>query len=248
MLLEVRQMSVSYGRMTAVHDVSLTVPRGGFVAVLGANGAGKTTTLRTISGLLRPRRGSIRFDGQDIAGMSPHRIARLGIGHVPEGRGLLPSITVGENLKIGAIGNADRSALPALYDKVFGYFPALRKRLGQPAGVLSGGEQQMLSIARALLQSPKLLAVDEMSLGLAPKVVEELMHVLVELTRQGVAVLCVEQNTRLVLRFADYGYVVETGRTVIEGNGSDLLHDERIVSAYLGGGNIGSARQAEVGA
>ncbi len=234
MLLEVKDIRVRYGRMAALDGVSLAVPAGAFVAVIGANGAGKTTTLRTISGLLRATHGSITFEGAEISRLAPHSIARQGVAHVPEGRGLLANISVRENLKIGAMGNADQSRVEAIYQRVFGYFPALKQRLDQPAGVLSGGEQQMLSIARALLQSPKLLMVDEMSLGLAPKVVEALMHVLVDLTRQGVSVLCVEQNTRLVLKHAVYGYVLETGRTTIEGEGAALLDDERIVQAYLG--------------
>jgi branched-chain amino acid transport system ATP-binding protein len=214
MLLEVKSIRVRYGRMVALSDVSLAVPNGGFVALLGANGAGKTTTLRTISGLLRATQGSIHFDGRDISQTRAHVIARQGIAHVPEGRGLLPGISVAENLKIGALANPDKARVPALYDQVFGYFPILRERMGQAAGVLSGGEQQMLSIARALLQAPKLLMVDEMSLGLAPKIVDELMTVLVDLTRKGVSVLCVEQNTRAVLTHATMGYVMETGRTV----------------------------------
>jgi branched-chain amino acid transport system ATP-binding protein len=236
MLLEVKSIRVRYGRMEALTDVSLAVPRGGFVALLGANGAGKTTTLRTISGLLRATQGSISFDGTDISGRAPHLIARGGIAHVPEGRGLLPGISVGENLKIGALANMDKSRIPALYDQVFAYFPILKQRQSQLAGVLSGGEQQMLSIARALLQSPKLLMVDEMSLGLAPKIVEELMNVLGDLTTKGVSVLCVEQNTRIVLSRASYGFVMETGRTVVHGESAGLLKDDRIVRAYLGGG------------
>ena len=235
MLLEVRSIGVRYGRMAALTDVSVEVARGGFVAMLGANGAGKTTTLRTISGLIRAHKGSIWFDGKDISQSRAHEIARQGIAHVPEGRGLLPGISVFENLKIGALANRDRTRLPSLYDQVFGYFPLLRERLRQSAGVLSGGEQQMLSIARALLQSPKLLMVDEMSLGLAPKIVEELMTVLVDLTHRGVSILCVEQNTRIVLKHASFGYVFETGRTVASGTSEDLRGDDRIVRAYLGG-------------
>lgn len=234
MLLEVKSIRVRYGRMVALSDVSLAVPTGGFVALLGANGAGKTTTLRTISGLLRPAAGTILFDRQDITATRAHMIARRGIAHVPEGRGLLPGINVAENLKIGALANPNKSDLQKLYEQVFTYFPVLRQRMGQMAGVLSGGEQQMLSIARALLQAPKLLMVDEMSLGLAPKIVEELMTVLVDLTRKGVSVLCVEQNTRIVLSHASAGYVIETGRTVGSGTSQELMADDRIVRAYLG--------------
>lgn len=241
MLLEVRSIEVRYGRMAALTGVSIEVPLGGFVAMLGANGAGKTTTLRTISGLVRARQGSIWFDGKNITNSPAYEIARQGIAHVPEGRGLLPGISVSENLKIGALGNPDKTRLPSLYDRVFGYFPLLRNRLRQPAGVLSGGEQQMLSIARALLQSPKLLIVDEMSLGLAPKIVEELMTVLVDLTQHGVSILCVEQNTRIVLKHASFGYVLETGRTVASGTSDTLMGDDRIVRAYLGGSRRAAA-------
>jgi branched-chain amino acid transport system ATP-binding protein len=185
---------------------------------------------------LRADEGRIAFQGKDISRLPPHSIARQGIAHVPEGRGLLPSISVSENLKIGALGNPTPGNVKFLYSRVFEYFPVLRKRMRQPAGVLSGGEQQMLSIARALLQSPKLLMIDEMSLGLAPKLVEELMRVLVDLTLQGVSVLCIEQNTRLVLKHAAQAYVLETGRTIIEGTGASLLSDERVLRAYLGGG------------
>jgi branched-chain amino acid transport system ATP-binding protein len=235
-LLEVKDLRVRYGRMVALDGVSLAVSQGSFVAVLGANGAGKSTTLRAISGLLHAVGGRIAFQGRDISRLPPHSIARQGIAHVPEGRGLLPSITVAENLKIGALGNPARGSVKPIYARMFEYFPVLRKRMQQPAGLLSGGEQQMLSIARALLQSPKLLMVDEMSLGLAPKLVEELMRVLVDLTLQGVSVLCVEQNTRLVLKHAAHAYVLETGRTIIDGTGASLLSDERVLHAYLGKG------------
>jgi branched-chain amino acid transport system ATP-binding protein len=235
MLLEVKDINVRYGRMAALRGVSLSVAEGTLVAVLGANGAGKSTTLRTISGLLRATSGSILFQGKNISRTLPHLIARGGIAHVPEGRGLLPTISVAENLKIGAICNPDQSAIKPIYDRIYNYFPRLKERMQQPAGLLSGGEQQMVSIARALLQGPRLLMVDEMSLGLAPKLVEELMHVLVDLARQGVSVLCVEQNTRLVLKHASHGYVLETGKTIMDGSGQSLTNDERIAQAYLGG-------------
>ena len=234
MLLEVNSIQVCYGRMVAVSDVSLSVPEGGFVAMLGANGAGKSTTLRAISGLVAISQGAIRFAGASVVGLPAHTITRRGIAHVPEGRGVLSGLTVQENLHAGALGNPDPKHIAGLRDQVFGYFPALQSRLGQLAGLLSGGEQQMLAIARALLKSPRLLMIDEMSLGLAPQVVDQLMQVLVELTRQGVAVLCVEQNTRLALKYASHGYVLETGRSTIEGPGAALLSDDRIVKAYLG--------------
>lgn len=231
-VLEVREIEVRYGRTRAVSNVSFSVAPGTLCALLGANGAGKTTTLRSISGLLPPSRGSIHFQGQLISGLVPHLIARRGVAHVPEGRGLLPTISVAENLKIGLLGSK-QSETEAI-ERVLGYFPQLRERQRQEAGLLSGGEQQMLSIARALLKKPKLLMVDEMSLGLAPKVVEQLMEVLLELSRSGLAVLCVEQNTKLILRYASYGYVLETGRTVTEGPASALAADPKIVEAYLG--------------
>jgi len=234
MLLEVRNISVRYGRMRALSDVSLSVPKGEMITLLGANGAGKSTTLRTISGLLRADSGSITFEGESIAHLRPHTIARRGIAHVPEGRGLLPSISVAENLKIGALGNPDKEELSKIRDQIFTFFPVLRERLRAPAGVLSGGEQQMLSIARALLKSPRLLMIDEMSLGLAPRTVEEILQVVVELRKSGMSVLCVEQNTQLALRYASYGYVLETGKTTMEGDAADLLTNEKVVRAYLG--------------
>lgn len=241
MLLEVQNIRARYGRMQALSDVSLAVPAGEMITLLGANGAGKSTTLRVISGLLRAQSGSIRFDGEPIMRLRSHTIARRGIAHVPEGRGLLPTISVAENLKIGAFGNPDKGAVSKMRDWIFSYFPVLQERLRAPAGVLSGGEQQMLSIARALLKTPRLLMIDEMSLGLAPKIVEEIMRVVVDLTKTGMSVLCVEQNTRLALRYAAYGYVLETGKTVMEGKAQELLRNEGIVKAYLGrkAGSVG---------
>jgi len=244
-MLTVEHLRIRYGRMLAVSDVSLTVPAGKLVAVVGANGAGKSTTLRAISGLLRPEAGSIRFDGASIVGASAHRVARMGIAHVPEGRGLLPSLTVEENLRLGAMGRPSGGDAASDREMVLGYFPTLRSRLGQPASVLSGGEQQMLSIARALLKAPRLLMIDEMSLGLAPKLAQQLMEVVVELARSGIAVLCVEQNTRLVLRHADHGYVIETGRTVLEGSGAELLASDGVANAYLGGSRAAATKQGE---
>jgi branched-chain amino acid transport system ATP-binding protein len=237
-ILEVSHIEVRYGRTRAVSDVSFDIEQGSLYALLGANGAGKTTTLRAISGLLPLARGGIRFLGTSTAGLAAHTVARRGIAHVPEGRGLLPTISVMENLKIGLLGTKaqDGSAI----ESILGYFPQLRARLAQPAGLLSGGEQQMLSIARALLKKPRLLMVDEMSLGLAPNLVEQLMEVLVELVRSGLSVLCVEQNTKLILRYATYGYVLETGRTIMDGPAAELAADPRVVEAYLGKGSATS--------
>lgn len=241
-MLEVSHLRVCYGRMLAVADVSLSVPAGKLIALVGANGAGKSTILRVISGLIRPELGSILFDGISLVGMRAHKIARIGVAHVPEGRGLLPSLTVDENLRLGAMGAAPGKSIAADRARIFEYFPALKSRLDQPASVLSGGEQQMLSIARALLKGPRLLMIDEMSLGLAPRLAQQIMEVIVELARSGIAILCVEQNTRLVLRHADHGYVIETGKTVLEGSGPDLLGNDGVANAYLG-----SVRAADLG-
>lgn len=233
-MLEVKNLAVRYGKMRAVSDVSIQVPRGQLVALVGANGAGKSTTLRAVSGLVQPDAGTILLDGKSIVGESAFRIARRGIGHVPEGRGVLSTLSVAENLKLGAMNRPSTEGLQRDQEKVFDFFPILKKRHGQLAGLLSGGEQQMLSIGRALLSAPKLLIIDEMSLGLAPKLVHELMAVVVQLARSGMAVLCVEQNTKLILKYADHGYVIETGRTVLEGSGLDLSRNDQIVNSYLG--------------
>lgn len=235
-MLEVKNLSVRYGKMRAVSNVSMQVGMGQLVAVVGANGAGKSTTLRAISGLVQPDGGSITLDGQSIVGDSAFRIARRGVAHVPEGRGVLSTLSVAENLKLGEMSRPTVEGLEQDRQRVFDFFPVLKERVGQLAGLLSGGEQQMLSIARALLSSPKLLIVDEMSLGLAPKLVHEIMAVVVELARSGMAVLCVEQNTKLILKYADHGYVMETGRTTIEGTGTELRANDQIVNSYLGHG------------
>jgi branched-chain amino acid transport system ATP-binding protein len=233
-MLEVKNLAVRYGKMRAVSDVSIQVAKGQLVALVGANGAGKSTTLRAISGLVQPDGGTILLEGKSIVGESAFRIARRGIGHVPEGRGVLATLSVAENLKLGAMNRPSAEGLKRDQERVFEFFPILKKRHGQLAGLLSGGEQQMLSIGRALLSAPKLLIIDEMSLGLAPKLVHDLMAVIVQLVRSGMAVLCVEQNTKLILKYADHGYVIETGRTVIEGSGLDLSGNDQIVNSYLG--------------
>jgi len=236
-MLEVRNLGVSYGNMRAVSDVSINVSEGKLVALVGANGAGKSTTLRAISGLVRPDTGTIMLDGLSIVGEPAFHIARRGIAHVPEGRGLLATLSVADNLKLGVMNRVNADGLEHDQKMVFEFFPILKHRSSQLAGLLSGGEQQMLSIGRALLSAPKLLIVDEMSLGLAPKLVHELMAVIVQLARSGMAVLCVEQNTKLILKYADYGYVIENGRTVIEGNGSELRSNDQIIHYYLGHGD-----------
>lgn len=231
MLLEVTDLGISYGRMVATSGVSLRVSAGRLVALIGANGAGKSSLLRAISGLIPVRTGRITLDGQVISGLLPHRIARLGVSHVPEGRGLLPTITVAENLRIGAYGNP--RATPNDLNRVLSYFPALRDRLRQPASLLSGGEQQMLSLARALLKAPKLLMIDEMSLGLAPRLVEQLLDVITQLRAEGLAVLCVEQRTKLMLARADYVYGLKNGRVLLEGTPEAVRHGGGIDHLYI---------------
>lgn len=233
MLLEVRNARVRYGAMLAVDDISIDVAEGTLVALVGANGAGKSSLLRAISGLVPLDEGDIRFRGKSIARMSPHNIARAGIGHVPEGRGVLPEITVAENIRIGAYGRRDAAGAAEDEAMVLGLFPALKRRWNQPASVLSGGEQQMLSIGRALMKRPELLIIDEMSLGLAPLLVQELMSIVLDLVAKGLTVLCVEQNTQLVLRHASYAYVFQNGRVAAEGRGPELLEGERLREAYF---------------
>ena len=235
MLLEVNSIQVCYGRMVAVSDVSLSVPEGGFVAMLGANGAGKSTTLRAISGLVAISQGAIRFAGASVVGLPAHTITRRGIAHVPEGRGVLSGLTVQENLHAGALGNPDPKHIAGLRDKVFGYFPVLQSRLGQLAGLLSGGEQQMLAISRALMGKPKLLLLDEPSLGLSPLLVQQIFGIIRRINEeQGVAILLVEQNAHIALKTADYGYVLEVGRVVIEDQCAMLIHRDDIKEFYLG--------------
>ena len=231
MLLEVEELGVAYGRMVAATGIGLRVPAGSLVALIGANGAGKSSVLRAISGLVQAGTGRIAFAGRDITRLPAHRIARLGISHVPEGRGLLPSITVQENLRIGAYGNPN--ATKADIDQMLDSFPVLRDRLRQPAAFLSGGEQQMLSLARALLKGPKLLLIDEMSLGLAPRLVEQLLETLMRLKAQGLAILCVEQRTQLVLERADYVYGLKNGKLVIEGTPAALQGQGGVDRLYI---------------
>ncbi|HWP28909.1 MAG TPA: ABC transporter ATP-binding protein [Chloroflexota bacterium] len=231
-LLRIQNLSVSYGPIAAIRDVSLEVNPGEIVAVLGANGAGKTTLLRTISGLLRPRAGIIEFDGVDLTRLPSHAIAARGVAHVPEGRGILGRMTVLENLRMGAFTRRDGEVerdLEALYAR----FPILAERRHQLAALLSGGQQQLLAIARAWMARPKLMLLDEPSLGLAPLMVAEVFR-MIAAVRERCAVLLVEQNTRAALRVADRGYVMELGRVILQGTARELLADERLVRAYLG--------------
>jgi branched-chain amino acid transport system ATP-binding protein len=233
-MLEVAGLQVAYGDVQALWGVDFEVPAGRVVALLGANGAGKTTTLRTISGLIRPRAGRVRFDGQDVGGLAPHAIVALGLGHIPEGRRLWPGMTVRENLELGAFPARARPQMRASLAWVLRLFPRLAEREGQLAGTLSGGEQQMLAIGRALMGRPRLLMLDEPSLGLAPLVVTELFGIIRTVNGEGVTVLLVEQNVHQALGIADQGFVLETGRVVAAGAAGALLDDPYIKEAYLG--------------
>jgi branched-chain amino acid transport system ATP-binding protein len=234
-LLEVADLRVDYGPVRAVHGVSLTVAPGEVVALLGANGAGKSTILRTVSGLLRPRAGSIRLAGQPIHRLPPARIVQMGIAHSPEGRHVFGSLTVAENLRLGATTRTDRAAVPADRERMYALFPILRERMHQVAGTLSGGEQQMLALARALMASPRLLLLDEPSLGIAPLIVRSIFATLADLKRQGVTMLLVEQNINVALDLADRAYVLRTGEVSLTGSAANLRDDyERVAGAYLG--------------
>lgn len=233
--LAVENLKVSYGAIQALHGISLRVERGEVVTLIGGNGAGKTTTLRAISGLLRPKEGSIEFDGQSILGWQPHRIVCHGLVQVPEGRGIFANLTVEENLRMGAYARHDREAIHRDHERALDLLPRLRERLQQPAGTLSGGEQQMLAIARALLARPRLLMLDEPSLGLAPQVVQTVFRVIHEIAEAGTTILLVEQNAGMALKAADRAYVIEVGEILMEGPASELAQSDEVRKAYLGG-------------
>jgi branched-chain amino acid transport system ATP-binding protein len=239
-MLEVEGLEVAYGQIRAVKGVSFAVEAGQVVSLIGANGAGKTTTLRTLSGLLRPVRGSVTFEGRRIDGVPAHEIVELGIAHVPEGRRIFPRMTVLENLELGAFSRVGRgrkdgaSELRSDFERVFELFPVLAERRNQAGGTLSGGEQQMLAIGRALMSRPRLLMLDEPSMGLSPIMMTRIFDTLAELKAAGTTVLLVEQNAQAALALADRGYVIETGRVVLEGGGEDLLASEDVRKAYLG--------------
>jgi branched-chain amino acid transport system ATP-binding protein len=233
-LLELAGVDVAYGDLPALRGVDVTVEAGETVSVVGANGAGKTTMLRTISGLLRPRRGEVRFEGERIDRLPCHAIVARGVVHVPEGRKIFPSLTVRENLELGSYTRAAKVRRADSLERVFAMFPRLRERTGQPAGTMSGGEQQMLAIARALMTLPKLLMLDEPSLGLAPLIVREIFNTIDAINRTGTTVLLVEQNTRQALARSRRGYVLENGQVTLVGTGPDLLTNPHVRRAYLG--------------
>ena len=237
-MLELTDVHVRYGNIRALQGVSLRVDTGELIALIGANGAGKTTTLRAISGLLRPSQGAIAFDGTDLTSASTDRIVGLGISHCPEGRRIFGSLTVAENLRLGAVSVSDAAAAAAELENVFALFPLLKERLGQAGGTLSGGEQQMLAIGRALMSRPRLLLLDEPSLGLAPLMVERIFETITELKRQGRTILLVEQNVHQALDVADRAYVLETGRIMLEGPAEMLRHDPKVEQSYLGVGGV----------
>ncbi len=233
-MLRVEGVEVGYGGVPALHGVDLAVASGQVVAVVGSNGAGKSTLLRTISGLLQPTAGSIAFGGERIDRRPAHRIVRLGIAHVPEGRHLFPNLTVHQNLLLGAFTRRDPTARARTLARVYELFPILRERAGQRAGTLSGGEQQMCAIGRGLMLEPKLLMLDEPSLGIAPKIVAQIFEVIRAIAQAGVTILLVEQNVQEALELADRAYVLQTGRIVLEGSGAELLRSDLVRRAYLG--------------
>ncbi len=235
-MLEIKNLVVGYGAITALHGISLSVPAGGIVTLIGANGAGKTTALKAISGLLKPKSGEVLYAGKNISGLPPHEIVKLGLSHVPEGRMIFANLTVLENLQMGAYLQKDRQEIRRELEHVFVLFPRLKEREQQVAGTLSGGEQQMLAIGRALMSKPKLLLLDEPSLGLAPLLVKTIFEKIVEINReQGLTILLVEQNANLALEISQFGYVLETGKIVLSGDSASLRQNPQVQSAYLGG-------------
>ncbi|MFN4312267.1 MAG: ABC transporter ATP-binding protein [Ferrovibrio sp.] len=234
MSLAIENLDVFYGDAQALDGVSLRVPKGSIVAIIGANGAGKSTLIRTIAGIEKPRGGSIRFGEAEIAGLPSHKVCNLGIGQVAEGRQVFPSLTVLENLQMGAMLARARAKEKATLDEVFTLFPRLAERRNQLSGTMSGGEQQMLAIGRCLMGQPELIMFDEPSLGLAPAIVQEVFHIIKLLHQRGLTVILVEQNVAVSLKLADQAYVLENGRIVMEGTGEALLHDDRVRQAYMG--------------
>jgi branched-chain amino acid transport system ATP-binding protein len=234
-LLSLQDVHAAYGRIEALQGISLEVRSGEIVAMLGGNGAGKSTTLKTISGLLHPRSGRIQLEGKDVTTVPAHRLVRLGIGQAPEGRRIFGRMTVTENLQMGAYTRSDKAEITADFERVFGLFPRLRERRGQSAGTLSGGEQQMLAIGRALMARPKLLLLDEPSMGLAPNLVEQIFEIIQDINSQGTTILLVEQNAQMALHVASRGYILQTGKIVLANSSQALLENEQVKKAYLGG-------------
>ena len=244
-LLKLEHLEVNYGAVRALKNVSLEVREGEVVALLGANGAGKSTTLKAISALIKAKAGSISYAGQNISKLNPTQIVALGISHSPEGRRVFPGMTVLENLRLGASQRSDKENINSDFEKMFNMFPILQSRKSQTAGTLSGGEQQMLALARALMNRPKMLLLDEPSLGLAPLVIRQIFSTLKDLKTQGTTILLVEQNVNLALELADRAYVLRTGEIVLEGAASDLrANQEKVAQAYLGGGHQPDSRVA----
>jgi len=233
-LLKVENLETYYGKIAALRGVGFEVRSGGIVTLLGSNGAGKSTTLKTISGLIPPASGRVTFAGEDITRLPPHEIVRRGLIHLPEGRRVFRDLTVLENLELGSYTLKDKRERKRRAEAVFTRFPVLGRRKNQPGGTLSGGEQQMLAIGRGLMAGPKLLLLDEPSMGIAPLIVRDITEIIKGLHDEGVTILLVEQNAKMALGLADYGYVLETGRIILEGPGEDLRRDEKVVKAYLG--------------
>lgn len=234
-LLEVRDLQVAYGQIEAVQGIDFDVHAGDIRTLVGANGAGKSTTLLALSGLVKPKSGSIRFDGVELTKLKTHQIVELGLVQVAEGRAILTTLTVRENLELGAYRRKDRAAIASDVERVMALFPRLHERIDALAGNLSGGEQQMLAIGRALLAKPRLLLLDEPSMGLAPIIVQDIFKKLREINRDGLTIFLVEQNVRLALKIAQHGYVLENGKIVLDGSGQALLNDPKVLAAYMGG-------------
>jgi branched-chain amino acid transport system ATP-binding protein len=233
-MLEVKNIQVAYGKIVAVKDVSVTVNEGEIVTLIGSNGAGKSTTLRTISGLIKPKSGEITFNGKRIDGMPGHDIVSLGICHSPEGRRIFPRMTVKENLELGAFLRNNKAEVAADMERVLDLFPRLKERIKQTAGTMSGGEQQMLAVSRALMGDPKLLLLDEPSMGLAPVLVELIFDTIVKIRKQGITILLIEQNATAALEVADRAYVLESGKVKMSGSAKELSSDDKVTKAYLG--------------
>ena len=234
-MLEVKDIEVFYGVIQAIKGISFEVNEGEVIALIGANGAGKTTTLQTITGLISPKKGQIFFEGQEITHVPAHKIVSMGMAHVPEGRRVFAQLSVLDNLKLGAFTRKDKEEIEETLIRVYKRFPRLEERKNQIAGTLSGGEQQMLAMGRALMSHPKIILMDEPSMGLSPIFVNEIFDIIQEVSKSGTTVLLVEQNAKKALSIADRGYVLETGRIVLEGNAKDLLDNEQVKKAYLGG-------------